>query len=123
MKKLTPLLFVLLLAGCATVKNIATVAYSAPIFTVQPHILQTGQGYFIAYQLDSTKNDMSTRRMLMHKIIKGQACYYFSGNVSFKEYKQLVKRQLPAEFVPFAETGKVYWLNPGKSLQLLRVDK
>ena len=64
---------------------------------------------------------MGSRRMLLHQVIKGEACYYFAGTVSFKEYTGLVRKQLPDVLIPFAENRQVYWLNPDGSRQVLMV--
>lgn len=81
-------------------------------FVVPPQIIKIETNYYLRYQIDVSKENMTLVRVLYTQIKDGKAYYFFSTPISHKEFGREVIRPLSNDgFTKYAKGDAVYWLN------------
>jgi len=89
-----------------------TISYDDIWFAIPPVIVKRDNNYYLKYRL-KLLDDINLRKVLVAKKDQGKGYYYFIGPVSSMEYGNTVERPLIMdEFVKYAETDSIYWLDP-----------
>lgn len=91
-------------------------------FDIEPYILKNNDSMFLIYKVH--KETIGQVRLITATRRTDEKFYYFFiGRVSFAEYGNGVKRPISKDVntTKLFESGSVYWLNPDKSEQKLKI--